>query len=47
MGDFPGGPVVDSELPVQWVRVTSLVGELRYHMRHGQKTKTNNKKKKV
>ena len=31
-GDFPGGPVVDSMLPVQGVWVPSLVGELRSHV---------------
>ena len=31
-GDFPGGPVVDSMLPVQGVWFPSLVGELRSHV---------------
>ena len=30
-------------LPMQGVRVRSLVGELRSHMPHGQKTKTSNR----
>ena len=31
-GDFPGGPGVDSVLPVQGVWVPSLVVELRFHI---------------
>ena len=38
--DFPGGPVVGTHLPMQWVPVGSLVGELRSHKTLGQKTKT-------
>ena len=35
--DFPGGPMVrqDSSLPLQGVRVQSLVGELRSHVPQG------------
>ena len=29
MGDFPGGPLVKTVLPVQGMQVQSLVGELR------------------
>ena len=36
---FPVGPVARA-LPLQWVRVQSLVGELRLHMPSSQKTKT-------
>ena len=31
-GDFPGGPVVKTELPMQGLQVQSLVGELRFYM---------------
>ena len=33
--DFPGGPVVKTLLPMQGVRVRSLVLELRSHLLHG------------
>ena len=35
MVDFPGGPVVDSVLPLQGARVRSLVGDLRSCMLRG------------
>ena len=31
-GDFPGGPVVKTALPLQGAQVRSLVGELGSHM---------------
>ena len=34
-GDFPGGAVVETVLPLQEAQVRSLVGELRSHMLHG------------
>ena len=46
LGDFPGSPVVDSELPIQGARVQSLVRELRSHMLQcGQGKKKKRKKK--
>ena len=38
--DFPGGPAVETSLPMQGVRVQSLVRELGSHMPCGQKAKT-------
>ena len=32
LGDFPGGPVVKTVLPLQGVWVPPLVGELRSYM---------------
>ena len=37
--DFPGGPVVDSALPLHGARVSSLVGELRSHIPRGRAKK--------
>ena len=41
---FPGASMVVQQprlgLPLQRLRVWSLVGELRFHMLHGQNTKT-------
>ena len=37
-GDFPGGPVAKTPLPMQGVQVQCLVRESRFHMPHGQKT---------
>ena len=37
--DFPGGPVVKTELPTQRVRVRSPVGELRSHVPPGEARK--------
>ena len=39
LGTYPGGPVVDSVLPVQRVQVESLLEGLRSHMPGGQKKK--------
>ena len=39
LGIFLGCPVVRA-LPLQWVRVHSLVREIRLHMLSSQKTKT-------
>ena len=44
MGDFPGGPVVDSLLPMQRAWVLSLIRELRSHMAHGMAKKRKKKK---
>ena len=44
-GDFPGGPVVESSLPMQWAWVRSLVGELRSHMLWGMAKKKKKKKR--
>ena len=35
MRDFPGGPAVDSTLPLPGVQVQSLVRELRSYILHG------------
>lgn len=40
-----GGPVAKISLPMQGVRVPSLVRELRTHKPHSQKTKTQNRSK--
>ena len=57
MWDFPGSPVVKTAIPLQGIRVWSLVGELRSHMprglakkqkkthHHQQKKNTQNKTK--
>ena len=34
--EFPGSPVVNTVIPLQGVRVQSLVRELRSHMLHNQ-----------
>ena len=44
--DFPGVPVVKTELPLQGARVRSLVGELRSHMPQGVAKKSKLKKEK-
>ena len=44
VGDFPGGPVVKTLLPVQGAPVQFLVGELRSHMPRGARPKQTNKK---
>ena len=43
MQDFPGGPVVKNLLPMQGVRVRSLVAKLRSHKLHGQKKPEHNR----
>lgn len=45
MGDFPGGSVVDSLLPMQRAWVLSLIRELRSHMAHGMAQKKKKKEK--
>ena len=42
-GDFSGGPVVKTLPSSAGGAVRSLVGKLRSHMPHGQKTKTQNR----
>ena len=44
--EFPGGPVVDSVLPMQGAWVRSPVGELRFHM-PVQPKQTNKQNKKI
>ena len=44
---FPGSPVVKTLLPMQGVRVLSLVGELRSHVLHGTVKKSEKEKKKI
>ena len=39
-GTFPGSSVVKTSLSNARVKILSLVGELRFHLPHGQKTKT-------
>ena len=34
--DFPGGPVVDSTLPMQGAWISSLARDLRSHILHGE-----------
>lgn len=43
-GDIPGGPVVESLLPMQRAWVPFLIGELRPHMAHGVAKKKKKKK---
>ena len=46
LGDFPGGPVVKTLLPLQGTRVRSLVGvELRSHMPRGVPKRNTTKRK--
>ena len=40
--DFPGGPVVKTELPLQGAQVWSMAGELRYQMPCGTAKKKKN-----
>ena len=42
-GTFPGSSVVKTSLSNARVKILSLVGELRFHLPHGQKTKTENR----
>ena len=43
--DFPGGPVVETALPVQGAEVQSLVRELTFHMPWYAAKKVKKKKK--
>ena len=42
--DFPGGPVVESVLPLQGARIQYLVRELRFRVPHGVDGKKERKK---
>ena len=42
-GCFPGDPWLRFHLPMEGVKVQSLIREPRTHMPHGQKTKTQNR----
>ena len=44
VGDFPGGPVVESPLPLQGARARSLVREIRSFMPHIAAKKKKKKK---
>ena len=47
MWDFPGGPVVETALPVQGAEVQSLVRELTSHMPWYAAKKVKKKEKKI